>query len=1056
MAARALIDDLNEQQREIVFAPLGDSLVVAGAGTGKTRVLIARLAYLLEVEGFEPYQIMAMTFTNKAAGEMNERLATAMGWEDNKSMWVGTFHGLCFRLLRQYALEAMLPQNFTLLTPSDQESLIRAFYTGHGIKTKNDPEMSSLKDHGLDPKSVVNRIMRLKDRGERPQIAEAQAQHYVQNFAQEWPSLAKRSDDEIFDVIFGCYERIRQNSGAVDFADLIVSAVHLLETNESVRTRMQQRFRYICVDEFQDTNEMQLRFLLLLKGPTNNIFVVGDDDQAIYGWRGAQVDNLNKLVAALPQMKVYELTINYRSSQDILTFANTVIADCSNRLIDKALLNPYTFELWRQEDLFFLRLVDRSPLKPQLDALLDGRSLYDLDYIARNELITALIKAGILIPELGSWRQNRRLYIFPGMAPLCGYATVPKEAQERMRYGGTTDCGRIDYLAPCHDPYPELNLTNPEEVGVHYYRWQDQVLAQAPEDFSLLTTGLVCTKPSPLPEGATPIARTTLNKLTEQMCLLRTRCGALAHKQDFEEVPHNQVHLLQVQENYFTSLGQDDGALVLELLGRLQASGYRYEDIAVLYRNNSLSLQVERALAGSNIPYQVYGGIKFYERAEILSAMAYFRLLLNPKDDVSFYRAINEPKRGMGKVALGKLSEFAQQCGLSLYEAIDHIVKTQDRQGLKLIKKCQDFYQQMEEFKRQMVKMNLGDFLALVITRSGLRDYYQEVDLKDKAARKGTSRVDNLDQLVANAREYQELQVATQNGDLATINALVAKQHARRREDQSPEVQERLAALNKATLAVNADNVVLTGGTAALSEANTNLSGTNADLSGDNAAALNAKFRENLFVNFVASSTLAASTERTAEGKVQDHGVQLMTIHASKGLEFPAVIIVGAEQGTLPSRRSEDENEERRLLYVAVTRAKKCLFVTYNLSRMTYQGPEPTGPSSFLVEAVQHFVDQGLELGDGQSAYCFDTLNGLSKLKEVKAVALGARQPKNASEVGDARSEQWSNFKSPSSSSDGYSYYSSYGSGYRSGYGSRSSYGSRSGYRRGASRWGRW
>ena len=1024
MAARALIDDLNEQQREIVFAPLGDSLVVAGAGTGKTRVLIARLAYLLEVEGFEPYQIMAMTFTNKAAGEMNERLATAMGWEDNKSMWVGTFHGLCFRLLRQYALEAMLPQNFSLLTPSDQETLLRNFYTSHGIKAKNDPEIGSLKDHGLDPKSVVNRIMRIKDRGQRPSLSEAEARHYVQHLAQEWPSLVQQSDDEIFEVIFACYERIRQNSGSVDFADLIVYAVRLLQSNEEVRTRLQQRFRYICVDEFQDTNEMQLQFLLLLKGPTNHIFVVGDDDQAIYGWRGAQVDNLNKLVQALPAMKVYELTINYRSSQDILNFANAVISDCTNRLTKKSLLNPYTFELWRQEDLFFLRLVDRSPLKPQLDALLNGRSLYDLDFIARDELITELIRAGILTPELSQWRLDRRSYIFPGMAPLCSYGAVPKEARECITYGGTTKSGRIDYLAQRNASFPELNLTNPEEVGVQYYRWQEQALTQDPKAFNFLTESLVKTKPQPALEGKLVASRQALNTLKRQMCLLRERCAELGRKQCYEEIPHNQVHLLQVQDNTYATFGQDDGALVLELLGRLQESGYRYEDIAVLYRNNALSLQVERALAGNNIPYQVYGGIKFYERAEILSAMAYFRLLLNPKDDVSFNRAINEPKRGMGKVALGKLSDFAQQCGLSIYEAIDHIVKTKDRSGLKLIKKCQGFYEQMEQFKRLLPKMKLGDFLAKVIKESGLRDYYAEVDLKDKAARKGTARVDNLDQLVANAFEYEQLQVATQNGDLATINSVVAKQNARRREDESDEELQRITAANRAALDATSDGVTL----------------SNVSDSTD------PQFRVNLFVNFVASSTLAASTERTADGKEQDRGVQLMTIHASKGLEFPAVILVGVDEGTLPSRRSDDENEERRLLYVAVTRAKKCLFVTYNLSRMTYQGPEPTGPSSFLVEAVQHFEDLGLDLGEAQAPYCFDTLKSLSAVKEVKAVALGARKPSAKGKVGERRSEQWESFKDQTGAGieSGFGYSSGYGSGYGSRYG------------RGGSRWNRW
>ena len=945
MSARALIDELNEQQREIVFAPLEDSLVVAGAGTGKTRVLIARLAYLLEVEGFAPYQIMAMTFTNKAAGEMNERLATAMGWPDNKSMWVGTFHGLCFRLLRQYALEAMLPRNFTLLTPSDQESLLRTFYTNHGIKPKNDPYLGSLKEHGLDPKSVVNRIMRLKDRGIRPQLPDEEAQRLVLQLQSEWPLLSTRKDDEIFEAMFACYERLRLNSGAVDFADLIVYAVNLLQNNAEVRTKMQQRFRYICVDEFQDTNEMQLQFLLLLKGPTNNIFVVGDDDQAIYGWRGAQVDNLNRLVKALPQIKLYELSINYRSSQDILTFANAVISDCSDRLTEKWLLNPYTFELWRQEDLLFLRLVERSEQSAHLTALLKGRALEDLSYLERNQIITDLIKAGVLASELGRWRQLRRSYIFPGMAPV-----YRSDKVEPQTYGGTYTQARPDFLAPRQ--MIASALTDPEQVGQLYARLLEQSLMQHPNDFYFVLRQLV---QAPTGTGKPrPIVASELRQLVAQMRMLYEHCELRGREQHYEVVPHNQVQLIQVQEDMYRSYGQDDGALVLELIARLQRSGYHYEDIAVLYRNNHLSLQVERALAGSNIPYQVYGGIKFYERMEILSAMAYCRLLLNPKDDISFTRAINEPKRGMGKVALNKLSAFAHECGLSLYEAIDHIVKTQDKQGLKLIKKCQDFYQQLEHFKRLLPTMSLGDFLTTVITDSGLLAFYQELDAKDKAARKGMSRVENLQQLIANARDYERLQVAAQNGDIATINAVVARQNAQRRADQSVDFQKMVTESNLAALSESLAPQVAVEAPAPTADA--------------------ATFRENLFVNFVASSTLASATERTADGREQDRGVQLMTIHASKGLEFPAVIVLGVEFGILPSERSEDEDEERRLLYVALTRAQKCLFVAYDLSRMTYEGLAESGPSIFLSEAVGHFEKSNLRIRSAEKPYCQHTL----------------------------------------------------------------------------------
>ncbi len=930
MAAKALIDDLNEQQREIVFAPLEDSLVVAGAGTGKTRVLIARLAYLLEVEGFQPYQIMAMTFTNKAAGEMNERLAAAMGWADNQNMWVGTFHGLCFRLLRQYALEAMLPRNFTLLTPSDQEALLRTFYANHGIKA-NDALLGSLKDHGLDPKSAVNRIMRLKDRGVRPQISAEQAQHYVQNLSSEWPNLVKRSDDELFEIVFACYERLRLNSGAVDFADLIVYAVYLLKTNEQVRTSLQRRFRYICVDEFQDTNEMQLQFLLLLKSADNHVFVVGDDDQAIYGWRGAQATNLNRIAQELPDMHVYELTINYRSTQNILTFANAIISGCTNRLTNKFLLNPFSFELWRQEDLLLLSLVARSRHGHYLETLLSGRELEALSSYECTQLINTLVRAKLLAPEIMGWRRERRWFILPGMEPLYHSGSEC-----------TVTCGCLgaeeEVIPPLAFPLPQQS--DPSAVGRRYRAWLEEGLEEGTQSYRLVREGLILNPPEPVdldaaarPGTPVTISRHKLNELTRQMESLHTSCQAKASHANWRPVPHLKVYLMPVQGTDAFGWGSisegDDGAMVLTLVKRLMHSGYRHEDIAVLYRNNSLSLQVERALASNNIPYQVYGGIKFYERAEILSAMAYCRVLLNPKDDISFTRAINEPKRGMGKVALNKLADFARQCGLSLYEAIGHIVTTQDRQGLKLIKKCQAFYEQMEGFKRLLPALPLGDFLNTMLERSGLYDYYEEIDRKDKAARKGTSRVDNLKQLVVNAREYDLLQAAVQQGDSQTVEEVIARQSARRHAEGNAAEQERRSSSNLAQL--------------------------RSAPSQSDEAVVDAPSRETIFVNFVASSTLAASTERTADGRVQDRGVQLMTIHASKGLEFPAVILVGAEEGLLPSARSDDENEERRLLYVALTRAQHCLFVTYKLMRMTYQGPERTAPSPFLVEATEHF-----------------------------------------------------------------------------------------------------
>lgn len=875
MSDEALIDGLNEQQQEIVFAPLSSSFVIAGAGTGKTRVLISRLVYLLEVENFRPDQILAVTFTNKAAQEMKERLCKAMSWSDSKGMWIGTFHGICYRLLRRYSAQALLPANFNLIATEEQEACLKNLYQSQ--KDQNKDLLTDLKNVELDARRAVSRIMRCKEKGQKPLVSESDADYYLKNFGIEAKKILSDHDrgaDFLFEVIFACYERLRTNAGAVDFADLINNTVLLLQHNREVRERLQYKFRYICVDEFQDTNMMQYQLLMLLKNEHNYIFVVGDDDQAIYAWRGANVDNLRQIVNDISDLNIYELSINYRSCQPVLNVSNAVIAHSTNRLTEKFLMSARDYEHNRKREMALL-----SELKQQLK-----NAGTEQKKAAALQLIPQDIEA-----------------LSPG-------------ARRELLY----------------DLKLQSLISEEQLLELDRERWQ-------------MSSG-------------------------------DTGHRVVFHQSDF----------------------CDDGEYVCSLVKKLKAQGYKYEDIAVLYRNNYLSLSVEIGLSGLGIPYQVYGGIKFYERAEILSALAYCKLLLNPGDDLSFSRIINEPRRGIGKAALSKLSEFAAQCGLSLYQTLAHIVNTKDKTGLKTFKKFLPFYELMERFKLSIGRMSLEEVLRKVIEESGLLAFYFEQDKKDNASRTGQSRAENLMQLVANAHLFMLGNLSLEQEDLDYAAAMISP--------AAPSDVQKTAGVVTTDPVPGTDGAdvlpLLKGFAAGSSNQSTDeadhkqkevvpdksVTETIAALARKTAGGMAAEERQRLlattremvqkaqagdvqqqralylvFAQFLASTSLMASTEITASGNLKDRGVQLMTIHASKGLEFPVVIVIGCEQGILPSWRSDNLEEERRLCYVAFTRAQDYLFASFSQSRQTYNGVMNTGASEFLFDVLRTYKTLGIK-----------------------------------------------------------------------------------------------
>jgi DNA helicase-2/ATP-dependent DNA helicase PcrA len=304
MDVSSLLDGLNDKQRDAVAAPPQHMLVLAGAGSGKTRVLVHRLAWLMQVERVAPYSLLAVTFTNKASQEMRNRIEQTIGVSLN-NLWMGTFHGLSHRMLRAHYLEAGLPQGFQIIDSDDQYRLVRRVLKALNLDEKHWP-----------PKQIQWFINARKDEGQRPGTMDAHGDFSLQTMIK----------------IYAAYQEMCDRSGLVDFAEILLRSFELIKQQPQIRAHYQQRFRHILVDEFQDTNSIQYEWLRLLAGTESKVMIVGDDDQSIYGWRGAKVENIQQFLKDYPEPVTIRLEQNYRSTGTILKAANCVIAHNSDRL----------------------------------------------------------------------------------------------------------------------------------------------------------------------------------------------------------------------------------------------------------------------------------------------------------------------------------------------------------------------------------------------------------------------------------------------------------------------------------------------------------------------------------------------------------------------------------------------------------------------------------------------------------------------------------------------------------------------------------------------------
>jgi DNA helicase-2/ATP-dependent DNA helicase PcrA len=656
-SAPALLANLNEEQLRAVTLPNEHALILAGAGSGKTRVLTTRIAWLMHTGQVSPGGVMAVTFTNKAAREMMTRLS-AMLPVNVRGMWIGTFHGLCNRLLRAHWKAAGLPQTFQILDIQDQLSALKRLY-----------KQFNIDDERFPPKQTQWFINGCKEDALRPKDIE--------------PSDADtRKKIEIYQL----YEDQCQREGVVDFGELLLRSFELLRDHEPIRQHYQLRFRHVLIDEFQDTNRLQYAWIKQLCGPQGSVFAVGDDDQSIYAFRGARVGNMADFLREYSVKHQIKLEQNYRSCGAILDTANELISHNKSRL-------------------------------------------------------------------------GKNLRTDQGLGEL---VRVVESA---------SDFAEAQWLV--------------EEIK------------------SLLRDGQ-----------------------------------------------------------------HGDGTSGVKLRS----------DIAILYRSNAQSRVIETSLFNAGLPYRVYGGLRFFERAEIKHALAYLRLLENPRDDTSFLRVVNFPTRGIGARSLEQLQDAAQASGIPLHDAVPQV-------GGKAGNLLAGFVALIDEMRQSSQGLNLREIVQRVLECSGLIEHY-------RTEREGADRIENLEELVNAAESF-----VAQEGFGRDAPGVSAS------EDLDMDTGETISPL----------------------------------------------------VAFLTHAALEAGDNQAQAG--QD-AIQLMTVHAAKGLEFDAVFITGLEEGLFPHENSlsnhEGLEEERRLMYVAVTRARKRLYLSHAQTRMLHGQTRYNIASRFYDEMPEH------------------------------------------------------------------------------------------------------
>lgn len=626
---------LNPQQQEAVENTEGAVLVLAGAGSGKTRVLAHRIAHIVHKGLAKPWQILAVTFTNKAAKELRERVsAITPGGED---VMAGTFHSTMLRLLRREAQILGYPKDFTIFDSNDSVRLVKMI-------------LDEMQEDRFRPRTIHSAISRLKNDLVTPD---------------DYVASATSPSEKVVAQVYPIYQKRMKHLGGMDFDDLLLKPIELFRSFPAVLNKWSGRWRYLHIDEYQDTNLAQFELIRILGGPKPNLCVVGDDDQSIYGWRGARVENIFRFKDTFEGARVFRLEQNYRSTQPILNLAHAIVSRSSKR-------------------------------------------------------------------------EEKKL-------------------------------------------------------------WTDRVGGELP-------------------------------------------------------------HVIGLPND------MDEARDIADRIGRAVLSGKRmFRDHAILYRTNAQSRLFEDTLRGRRYPYQVVGSVGFYDRKEVRDALAYFKLCLNPRDDLALRRIVSEPPRGIGATTLDKLIEYAGKKEIPLTEAMREAAEVEGL-GKRAIAACQAFALLFDSWRTKLQDTPLEIWAALVLEESG---YLPR--LRDSKGFEEQGRIENLESFVDSIAEF-----GATGGTLGEY-------------------------IEDATLATDQDKY---------------------DASADT--------------------------------------IKLMTIHAAKGLEFPVVYVTGLETGTFPLQNEDspsDLDEERRLFYVAVTRAREELALTYGVTRRVWGQQQSRTPSLFLREFPEEYAE---------------------------------------------------------------------------------------------------